>query len=156
MNMKSWLLGAVFLGYGALISGCSTINAIVPPSTDVIFNASADINPDINGRPSPVVVKLFELSSRTIFDTQDFFTLYESAEQILGPDLIKKDELEMQPTQQLEYPMTLNTNTRYIGVVVAYRDIDASRWRSVVEVDPTGYDNVNINIEKIAVYSTEQ
>ncbi len=139
-----------------LLAACSTINAIVPPSTDVTFNASADINPDINGRPSPVVVKLFELSSRTIFDTQDFFTLYESAETILGPDLIKKDELEMQPMQQLEYPMTLNTNTRYIGVVVAYRDIDASRWRSVVEVDPTGYDDVNINIEKIAVYSTEQ
>ncbi|WP_394203336.1 type VI secretion system lipoprotein TssJ [Shewanella waksmanii] len=156
MDIKVWLFRAIVAGCGMLLAACSTINAIVPPSTDVTFNASADINPDINGRPSPVVVKLFELSSRTIFDTQDFFTLYESAETILGPDLIKKDELEMQPMQQLEYPMTLNTNTRYIGVVVAYRDIDASRWRSVVEVDPTGYDDVNINIEKIAVYSTEQ
>lgn len=154
--MKFRQLTAVYLCYCVFIGGCSTLNVIVAPSTDVTFNASADINPDINGRPSPVVVKLFELSSRTIFDTQDFFTLYESAEAILGPDLIKKDELEMQPTQQLEYPMTLNTNTRYIGVIVAYRDIDASRWRSVVEVDPTGYDDVNINIEKIAVYSTEQ
>ena len=65
-----------------LLTGCATVNAIVPPSTDLKFNVSPDINPDKSGRASPVVVKVFELSSRTIFDTQDFFTLYESPEDI--------------------------------------------------------------------------
>ncbi|MEZ9140903.1 MULTISPECIES: type VI secretion system lipoprotein TssJ [unclassified Shewanella] len=137
-------------------TGCKTINAVVPPYTDITFQASKDINPDINLRPSPVVVKVFELSSRTIFDTQDFFTLYEDAESVLGPDLIRKDQLELQPSEIREYPMSLGANTRYVGVVVAYRDIDSSRWRSVVEVDPTDYDSITINIEKIAVYNSEQ
>ncbi|MBU2870470.1 type VI secretion system lipoprotein TssJ [Colwellia sp. E2M01] len=135
-----------------LMTSCSTINAIIPPSTDVNFNASEDINPDMNGRASPVVIKVLELSSRTIFDTQDFFTLYESPEDILGPDLLRKDELELQPDELKKYKMELDKNTRYVGFVVAYRDIDSSRWRSVIEVSPTGYDTFTMNIEKLAIY----
>ncbi|GGQ19294.1 type VI secretion system lipoprotein TssJ [Shewanella litoralis] len=156
MKLKFGLYLTTIISVLLLAAGCKTINAVVPPSTDVTFIASADINPDINNRPSPVVVKIFELSSRTIFDTQDFFTLDESAESVLGPDLIRKDELELQPSESREYTMTLGNNTRFVGVIVAYRDIDSSRWRSVVAVDPTGYDDVIINIEKIAVYNSEK
>ncbi|ARD22753.1 MULTISPECIES: type VI secretion system lipoprotein TssJ [Shewanella] len=156
MKLKLGLYQALLASVLLINTGCKTINAVVPAYTDITFSASADINPDINKRPSPVVVKIFELSSRTIFDNQDFFTLYESAESVLGPDLIRKDELELQPSEIHEYPMSLGQNTRYVGVIVAYRDIDASRWRSVVEVDPTGYDSVTVNIEKIAVYNSEQ
>jgi len=152
MTLKNIILAALVSTSTMLITSCSTINAIIPPSTDINFNVSSDINPDMNGRASPVVVKVFELSSRTIFDTQDFFTLYESPEDILGPDLLKKDELELQPEQLKKYQMVLNKNTRYVGFVVAYRDIDSSRWRSVIEVSPTGYDNFTMNMEKLAIY----
>ena len=148
---KIILIAAIAVSLGFLTS-CATINAIVPPSTDITFNISADVNPDINGRASPVVVKVFELSSRTVFDTQDFFTLYESPEDALGPDLLKKDELELQPERVKHYKMVLNRNTRYVGFVVAYRNIESSRWRAVVEVEPTGYENLTINIEKLAIY----
>ncbi|GAA6171787.1 type VI secretion system lipoprotein TssJ [Colwellia sp. KU-HH00111] len=156
MNLKNIFLTMLLstMLVGAL--SCSTINAIIPPSTDINFNVSADINPDMNGRASPVVVKVFELSSRTIFDTQDFFTLYEKPEEILGPDLLKKDELELQPEQLKTHKMVLNKNTRYVGFVVAYRNIDSSRWRSVIEVSPTGYDNFTLNIEKLAIYDNQK
>ena len=157
MNMIKNVLLAVFIFSSIFIfASCSTINAIIPPSTEITFHTAEDVNPDLSGRPSPVVVKVFELSSRTIFDTQDFFTLYESPENVLGPDLIKKDELELQPDGNLEYKMALNKNARYVGIVVAYRDIDSARWRAVVEVEPTGYDNVVMNIEKLAVYALKK
>ncbi|CAD2223976.1 conserved exported hypothetical protein [Pseudoalteromonas sp. 3J6] len=139
-----------------LVMGCSTMNKIVPPSTDLIINVSKNVNPDTSERPSPVVMKIFELSSRTIFDTQDFFSLYDTPEKILGPDLLKKDELELQPDSVQQYKMSLNRNTRYVGVVVAYRNIDQARWRAVIEVDPTGYDDINVNVEAIATYMREQ
>ena len=139
-----------------LVLGCTTMNKIVPPSTDLIINVSKNVNPDTSERPSPVVMKIFELSSRTIFDTQDFFSLYDTPEKILGPDLLKKDELELQPDSVQQYKMSLNRNTRYVGVVVAYRNIDQARWRAVIEVDPTGYDDINVNVEAIATYMREQ
>ena len=139
-----------------LVLGCTTMNKIVPPSTDLIINVSKSVNPDTSERPSPVVMKIFELSSRTIFDTQDFFSLYDTPEKILGPDLLKKDELELQPDSVQQYKMSLNRNTRYVGVVVAYRNKDQARWRAVIEVDPTGYDDINVNVEAIATYMREQ
>ena len=139
-----------------LVLGCTTMNKIVPPPTDLIINVSKSVNPDTSERPSPVVMKIFELSSRTIFDTQDFFSLYDTPEKILGPDLLKKDELELQPDSVQQYKMSLNRNTRYVGVVVAYRNIDQARWRAVIEVDPTGYDDINVNVEAIATYMREQ
>lgn len=139
-----------------LVLGCTTMNKIVPPSTDLIISVSKNVNPDASERPSPVVMKIFELSSRTIFDTQDFFSLYDTPEKTLGPDLLKKDELELQPDSVKEYKMSLNRNTRYVGVVVAYRNIDQARWRAVIEVDPTGYDDINVNVEAIATYMRER
>ena len=139
-----------------LAMGCSTVNKFVPPSTDLKINVSKNVNPDTSDRPSPVVMKIFELSSRTIFDTQDFFSLYETPEKLLGPDLLKKDELELQPNSVQEYKMSLNRNTRHVGVVVAYRNIDQARWRAVIEVDPTGYDDIDVNVEAIATYMREQ
>ena len=144
------------LGINLLLSSCTTVNKIIPPSTDLFINVAGNVNPDITGRPSPVVMKVFELSSRTIFDTQDFFSLYDEPESILGPDLLKKDELELQPDSKQEYKMKLDRNTRFVGVIVAYRDIDQARWRSVIEVDPTGYDNINVNVEAIATYMREK
>lgn len=142
-----------------MLSACSSsnifsaaANAIVSPSTDLIFHVADDTNPDLEGRPSPVVVTIYELSSRTIFDNQDFFSLYENSESILGPDLLTKQELELQPEQKITQTLTLNKNANYVGVVVAYRDVDNSRWRGVVEVSPTGYDDIDVNIEKLAVY----
>ena len=73
-NIKLYLLSFSLL---FLIMGCSTMNQFVPPSTELIINVSENVNPDTSERPSPVVMKIFELSSRTIFDTQDFFSLYE-------------------------------------------------------------------------------
>jgi len=139
-----------------VLNACSTINAIVPPSTDLEFNVAKNVNPDFNGRPSPVVAKVFELSSRTIFDTQDFFTLYENPDKVLGPDLIKRDELELQPLEMKKYKMVLNKNTRYVGVIVAYRNIDGAKWRAVIEVDPRYYDDISVNIEKLAIYMKEK
>jgi type VI secretion system protein VasD len=101
-------------------------------------------------------MKIFELSSRAIFDTQDFFSLYDNPEQLLGPDLLKKDELELQPSTIQNYKMSLNRNTRYVGVVVAYRNIDQAKWRAVIEVDPTGYDDIDVNVEAIATYMREK
>ncbi|WP_338049751.1 type VI secretion system lipoprotein TssJ [Psychromonas antarctica] len=149
----------VMMGSILLLSSCtssnlftSTANAIVSPSTDLVFDVAKDVNPDLNDRSSPVVVTIYELSSRTIFDNQDFFSLYEDSKSILGPDLLNKQELELQPEQKLTHTLVLNKNARYVGVVVAYRDIDKSRWRGVVEVSPTSYDDITINVEKLAVY----
>lgn len=143
----------VFLS--SLMLGCTVANYVVQPYSKLNFNVSAEVNPDINGRASPVVVKVFELSSRTLFDSQDFFALYDEAEQVLGPDLIHKTEFEFQPGTQSEYQLSLAPGVRYAGVLVAYRDIESASWREVIEVKPTHYETHDVHVGKLSVFVTE-
>ncbi|WP_394144953.1 type VI secretion system lipoprotein TssJ [Vibrio atypicus] len=134
------------------LAACSVANMVVDPFSKLKFEVAENINPDINGRPSPVVVKVFELSSRTLFDNQDFFALFDDADSVLGPDLISKTEFDFEPNSKYEHSLSLSPGVRYAGVLVAYRDIDTASWREVVEIDPTNYEVFNIHVGKLSVF----
>ena len=49
----------------ALLAGCSTLSPYSRRTKlDLALSAGERVNPDLNGRPSPVVVRLFELNTR--------------------------------------------------------------------------------------------
>ena len=50
--------------------------------------AAADSNPDINGRPSPVVIAVYQLKSPDGFLNGDFFSVYDPKGAALGEDLL--------------------------------------------------------------------
>lgn len=139
----------------SILAGCQAVYSTFPPSTKLHFRIASDINPDLDERPSPVIIKVYELASKTVFENQDFFALYDNPELILRTDLLKKDELVFEPGQRNEYRMALQPATKAVAVVVAYRDIEGARWRAVVDVKPTGYDDFYVYVDKLAVYIRE-
>lgn len=145
------LLGTVL----CVLAGCQAVYATFPPSTKLHFKVASDINPDAEGRPSPVIVRVYELASKTVFENQDFFALYDSPETALRTDLLKKDELVFEPGERTEYKMALQPATKAVALVAAYRDIEGARWQAVVEVKPTGYDDFYVYVDKLAVYIRE-
>ncbi len=131
--------------------GCSAANLVVDPYSDLEIAASHKINPDSNGRPSPVVVYVFELTSNTIFESQDFFSIYEESEKVLGPDLVNKYEVSLTPGQKETYQASMSPKTEYLGIVVAFRDIENSNWRQVIKVDKTGYNTYQVLLEDLSL-----
>jgi type VI secretion system protein VasD len=107
-----------------------------PPPTviDITVAVAADVNPDARGRASPLVARLFELKSLAAFDGADFFALSEKDKDTLGPDLVAKEELLLQPGEQRQFKRTLDPATRFVAVVAAYRDIERARWRASMPV----------------------
>lgn len=138
-----------------LLAACQAFYGTFPPSTTLHFNVAEDLNPDYEGRPSPVIIKVYELASKTIIENQDFFAIYDNADQVLRTDLLKKDELVFQPGQRISYKMSLQPATKAVAVIAAYRDIEGARWRAVVDVKPTGYDDLYVYVDKLAVYIRE-
>ncbi|MDP4537676.1 type VI secretion system lipoprotein TssJ [Alkalimonas collagenimarina] len=150
------------LGYGIAVliaslflASCQVMYSTFPPSTTLHFRVAHDLNPDQNERPSPVIVKVYELASKTVFENQDFFALYDDPSAVLRTDLLKKDEFVFEPGQSSESRMELHPATKAVGVIVAYRDIENARWRAVVDVKPTGYDDRYVFLESLAVYIRE-
>lgn len=138
-----------------VLAGCQAVYATFPPSTKLHFRVATDINPDFDNRPSPVIIRVYELASKTVFENQDFFALYDTPETALRTDLLKKDELVFEPGERSEYKMALQPATKAVAVVAAYRDIEGARWRAVVDVKPTGYDDFYVYVDKLAVYIRE-
>ncbi|MCS0308752.1 type VI secretion system lipoprotein TssJ [Vibrio diabolicus] len=141
----------ILLLISMVLFGCSAANLVVEPYSDLEITANHNINPDSNGRPSPVVVYVFELTSNTLFESQDFFSIYEESEKVLGPDLVNKYEVSLTPGQKETYQASMSPKTEYLGIVAAFRDIENSNWRQVIEVDKTGYNTYQILLEDLSL-----
>ena len=120
-----------------LLAGCS---AISPFSTltklEVAVTASDHVNPDLHGRPSPVVVHLLELRHPVAFENSDFFSLYSNAEQALPKDWVGSEELELRTGERQALKLRIEPQTRFRGVLAAYRDLPHVQWRLVIPVTP--------------------
>src|SRR3546814_5877148 len=65
-----------------LVAGCAA--APEKPTIVVLsLTAAPDVNPDASGRPSPVVVRIYQLASPTAFAAADFFQPYQQEAAVL-------------------------------------------------------------------------
>jgi type VI secretion system protein VasD len=139
------------------LTACSTSpRALFPTKISTQVLASVDINPDANGRPSPLVVRIYELKSNNTFDNVDFFKLYDEEEATLGGDLLSREEFELSPGEGREFIHKAHDQTRYFGVVAAYRNIDQARWRASTELKLNRKNSLIVKIEKQTVTINHQ
>lgn len=104
----------------------------VPVSGTV--SAAADLNPSATQRPSPLVVRVYELRSDTAFSKADFIALYQAEQATIGADLVLKDEFVLVPGESRAYQRTLSIETRYLAVFGAYRNVERAVWRVIAPV----------------------
>ena len=122
------LLAALFS-----LSGCAALSPYSDMTKlDLTLNGSDELNPDLNGRPSPIVLRLIELKHPVAFETADFFSLYQRPKEALSPDMVVLEELELRPGEQREMKLSVQPGSRYVGVLAAYRDLPESNWRVVI------------------------
>jgi len=128
-----------------MLAGCAPLS---PFSTmtklDLTLTASDQLNPDLNGRPSPVVLRLFELKHPVAFANADFFNLYDRARETLSPDLIASEELELRPGETVVLKLDIAGGGRYVGLLAAYRDLPHVRWRYALPVAPKHITKANL------------
>jgi type VI secretion system protein VasD len=97
--------------------------------TRTLLSASNDTNPDLNGRPSPVVLRVFQLRGDSEFGRADFFALSLHEKDVLGASFLGVEEFELRPGEHLETRIPLSRDARYIGVIAEFRDINSTQWR---------------------------
>ncbi|NND58761.1 MAG: type VI secretion system lipoprotein TssJ [Gammaproteobacteria bacterium] len=128
-----------FIAISLVITACKS-GPKPPPPTKLKGNivAAAAINPDPAGRPSPVVMRIYHLKSNTVFESADFFSLYNDAAGTLAEDLVATEEFMIRPGVEQPYEAEFDGEVRYIGVMAAYRDIGKAQWRDVMPLPEDG------------------
>ncbi|GAB1269909.1 hypothetical protein NBRC116493_31620 [Aurantivibrio infirmus] len=133
------------------LSSCATTSKVWKPYDRLTFHASARLNPDGNDKPSPIQLKVYELSSRTTFDNQDFDGLFNNGETLLSDELLSSKILILQPKETLEHQIDLKNKTSFVAVLAAYRNIDTARWKHIYAVKPYGHYKHDISLGPNAI-----
>lgn len=138
-----------------LISACGFFKKKPPPPppepTRVVveFEATGDINPDPEGRASPVVVRIYYLKSFSQFQKADFISLFENDQELLGNDLISKEEIILKPNEKRTLHSQIPDVTRAIGFLGSFRNYGEAEWRIIATVYKNKTNVVNIHVSGI-------
>ena len=96
-----------------------------------------DVNPNVAGVPSPIVVVFYELAEPQAFEEAQFSQLFYDDGSTLGTDVRERLEFRVQPGQIVRMKRVLDPATRHLGFVAGYREIDQTQWRVVAGVEPS-------------------
>ena len=154
MNRIAFFKFLTFAMASLIMVGCAT--GPKPPQMTITVDASLSINPDLNLRPSPVVLSVYYLKASSIFSGARFVELYANKQDVLGTDLLGTEELEVSPGESMSLAQReLPEETRVIGVVAAFRDIDNATWRGFIDIEPgekfgliIRIDDLNLTVDK--------
>lgn len=122
-----------------------------PALLSVELLATGTVNPDGRGRPSPVMVRLYELRSPSGFEAADFVSLYDQDQSVLGADVVARDEFVLAPGEQRSI-LRPATSARFIAVMAAFRDLERSRWRVATAIRPDDSNACLVRIEGTEVF----
>jgi len=126
-----------------LSAGCASKEIVTQLSLNLA--TSADVNPDANGRASPLTVRLYVLKSSSTFTSADFFSLYDKESATLGADLVQREEALLRPGETKKFDFALKSDARIIGVAAAYRDLDRAHWRELCTI-PKGKKRYSVSL----------
>jgi type VI secretion system protein VasD len=129
------LAGATMLGgcaaAGAGAAGGSTPGALM---LDLWLVASAAVNPNEQGQPAPILVRVYELAARDPFDTVDYFSLASDDKAALGASFLQVEEWVLRPGERRRLQRKAAAGMAVLGVTAAYRDLPRAVWRASREV----------------------
>ena len=152
----SRFLPAALIAALAVLGGCS---ALSPNSDltklDLSLQGSDRLNPDLNDRPSPIVIRLLELKHPVAFENADFFSLYQRPKEALSPDLVIQEELELRPGEQRDLKLFVQEGSRYVGVLAAYRDLPESSWRFAIPLEHKAQNRIELRLDERGIQTVD-
>lgn len=116
-----------------LIASCANKDPKPLANNTLVFETSGQI---IN-RGSPLKITVVQLSSKSRFMAEEYFTLQSDVDKALDDQLLGKDELFISPDEDKKI-MILDpaADARYLGIFAEYKQMEDKAWRLLLPVPP--------------------
>jgi type VI secretion system protein VasD len=109
-----------------------------PPPKPAMVIVTRDVNPDLAGRPSPIVVRVYQLKEEGAFNSANYYALIDKEQETLGQSLVSREEYELQPGTTREVQLKIPPESRYLGAVAGYRNLNNSKWKALSPAPEAG------------------
>jgi type VI secretion system protein VasD len=103
-------------------------------SIETTLVGGPNLNPNLEGRASPVVVRLFELKRTAAFEAASFSALFDRPKEALGDDLISQEEFVLRPGEIRHHDRSGAPSAAALGLAAAFRTLEGDSWRLSVPV----------------------
>jgi type VI secretion system protein VasD len=146
--VRAWLVTALCI---LAVAGCGgkppkiEIPQAPPPKPPAKLDLTIKTAGNAN-QSRPIVVRVYELKADGGFSGADFFSLYDDEAAVLADSLVARQEMSLAPGQSRSFSKALSPDTRYIGVLGAFRDIDSAQWRRVVPLAADADNTVSVTV----------
>jgi type VI secretion system protein VasD len=125
--------------------GCASTPEPEPPTLiQARLLAGAEVNPGLDGRAAPVVVRVYLLRNAGLFEGADFFSLYDGDQATLKDDLLSREEFQIPPGGERRLDKEVSEEVRFLGVVAAFRDLEHAVWRAVQPIRAKQVNDLNV------------
>lgn len=132
VSRRSMLGGCLAAASIGLVSCAKPVGPPPPPPPAKLtlrIRAADAVNPSVSGRPSPLVLRIYELKSDTAFASSDFMTLYQNDRSALASDMLQRDEFSLRPGEERVIERLLAPDTQVVAFMGAFRDLERAQWR---------------------------
>lgn len=150
--MKKLIYGIAAILVALNIAACARPKTAVDPTVvRVTVVAAPDVNPDLTGRASPIVVRAYELKSSGVFSGASFIELFEKDRELLAADAQNREVLQLMPNGSVSFDREIKADTSHIAFFAAYRDWQHARWSALTEVPVNKTSNLLVRVEKLTI-----
>lgn len=104
------------------------------PPIEVFLQASPYLNQNKKQQPMPVEVRVFLLKERETFDSLDFETVWQRAEEALAGTMVKTASLTVFPGKLKIFPVKSAPEVAYVALVGVFRSPKGDDWRYVFDI----------------------
>jgi type VI secretion system protein VasD len=144
------ILTLIFMVF--IISGCSS----KPTHIELVVQSAKDLNPDLDNVSSPLMLTFYELESAEKFLKYDFWKLLNKSGKKLGDDLVSQAKHVIVPQQEQVYKIVFEKNTKFLGVIGKFRNIEnKSAWKYVINLEQEKYNYIELKIKNINIERAE-
>lgn len=100
------------------------------------------LNPDAEGKPLSVVLRVYQLTDLERFAASDADTLWDASEKALGNTLVEARELTLLPGIGQVDQWPLAKSARYVGMAAFFRDDQDARWKVAFDANSLRKDGI--------------
>lgn len=122
-----------------VLLGCASDAPVQPPPppptiVNLQIETAADLNADSNGNGAPVMLRIYELKEQSAFNAADFFALFNDDKATLAADLVRKQEMLLQPGETKVLTVNPDADVQSLGFFAAFRQLDTAQWRAATRL----------------------
>ncbi|PSU48938.1 type VI secretion system lipoprotein TssJ [Photobacterium frigidiphilum] len=134
-----------------LLSGCSFWGQEdTTPQLFLKIKAASNINPNVEGKPSPIEIRVYQLSDSQAFEQAEFIQLYNDAQGVLKAEVLLTRELaSLLPGEERNEAFPLASEAKYIGVIAGFADYREAKNKAIYQPLVLGSSAINIVLDGI-------